>query len=358
MSRALGAVALACAAVTACGARSALPVPDSDSVFVGGDASSCTGVDVPVYPNVPNLYFVLDDSASMLDESKWENVRAAVSVLIDTIQTKARFGVAVFPPPLAQACAAGTEQMALRQGDTDGATAKAFLTATALTPSGGTPTAATFRALTPELRSARGPTYAILATDGGPNCSPTLPPCAVQDCTLNIDFFDQGGTMCPPNGTPNCCGMSGNQCLDGAATVQAIADLRAAGVPTYVMGIPGSLVYGPVLDQMAIAGGTALPGEPRYYAVNSSVASILGEAFTQIANDAMKSCTFYLEGTPDDPSKVNVYLDGTLVPSAGPNGWSQSGTTVTLQGVPCSEIQADGGTQPTVTVRQGCPTVR
>jgi von Willebrand factor type A domain len=356
--------ALLAGALAACGARSALPVPGPDSA----DAAACEGAEITVLPNVPNLYFVLDASGSMLQDSKWLNVRSVVASLIDRLGASARFGATAFPAPGPDTCAAGTERMPLTLGDTQGAVARAFLLATALTPQGGTPTATTFQSLLPKFQNTFGITTFILATDGGPNCgdpATTLAACQAGECcplaqcTSNTDGVTNSAGMqtCFPDRPPNCCATGAGGCLDGTAAAEAIGALRAIGIQTYVMGIPGSAPYGDVLDAMAVAGGTARTGEPRYYAVGSSDADALAASLGQIAEEAMKSCTFLLASAPVDDTKVNVYLDGTIVPSDGPNGWVQQGARVTLEGGSCSVIQADAAAPPTVRVTGGCPTV-
>ncbi|HZU82825.1 MAG TPA: vWA domain-containing protein [Polyangiaceae bacterium] len=367
------------AALPACGARTGLPVgqPDADAAPPPVDASNvvdataCTGTSVPVAPNVPNLYFVLDTSRSMAEavatsagqtgQSKWVNVRAAVANLIFDLGPSAQFGATVFPAPaVPDQCAPGVQVMALRPGDAFGATRDAFLAATAaLTPNGGTPTAATFVALEPMLANPDSPTYVILATDGGPNCdrSPNIS-CTIDQCTNNID----GVGPCTPTGPMNCCTRAAAGpvgCLDTTATANAIGALHTAGVKTYVMGIPGSAPYASVLDQMALAGGTARAAEPLYYRVDTADTAALGSTFAQIAAEAMKSCVLTLERAPRDPGALNVYVDGAVVPSDGANGWSVQGRKVTLEGASCASIQGGMGAAgaPTVRVLEGCPTV-
>jgi hypothetical protein len=361
MARVSGVVAMAALAGTplfACGARSWLPVETNTET---GDAATCKESDVPQLPKVPNLYFVLDISGSMASGNKWTNVRSAVASLIDQLGSEARFGATVFPAPGgSDQCAGGVEVMPLRLGDSQGATASAFLAATMLTPNGGTPTAATFRSLVPRLRDFPGVTVAILATDGGPNCDPDIATCSIDQCTSNIDGVQRCVAMAPAN----CCdptrsSQAGLGCLDSDATAQAVSDLLAAGVSTYVMGIPGSSPYGPVLDRLAIAGGTARAGQPRYYSVNTADESALASAFQAIAAEAMKTCLFVLGRAVANPNKVNVYVDGAITPNGGPNGWSLNGQTVALRGSTCTLIQsASGDTLPQVRVVEGCPTVR
>jgi len=350
--------ALIGATAAACGARTGLPSP-ADLGADGGSGPgsgppSCTGTEIPLELNVPDLYFVLDASGSMQEESKWTNVTAVVGALIAQLGPRARFGAAVFPEPLANECATGVEVMSLRLGDTAGAVASAFVNATTLTPVGGTPTAATLEALAPELEGFTHETFVILATDGGPNCDDALA-CGVDQCTSNID----GVPNCPVGGPANCCdpvsGAGGIGCLDGPRAVAAVAALAAGHVQTFVLGIPGSAPYASVLDELATAGGTARPNEPLYYRVDSADTTALGGALGEIAARATASCDFVLTRLPKDPGQVNVYVAGALVPQSGPDGWSLKGKQLALDGATCAAIQ--NGTALGVRVVEGCPTV-
>jgi hypothetical protein len=341
----------------ACGARTGLPT----------GAAACTGVPVGLVRQVPNLYFVLDRSGSMLEltspgatTTKWSVVQGDIADLIATLGDDARFGAAWFPAWFPEGtgfdpCAAGDEILAPRLGDgqrstVPGSTAAAFLAATDETPYGGTPTAATFLALTPELAGLEGHTFAILATDGGPNCNRSLT-CGIGQCTLNID-----GKCEPPDGTsPNCCsaGEDGSEsCLDGARTVAAVRALAAAGVPTFVIGVPGSEAYATILDQVAVAGGTARASEPFYYPVNTASSSSLVDALASIAARIAASCRLELVHATT-PGDTNVIVEGRIVPASGPDGWTLSGGVVTLLGATCDTVRAEGQK---VVVTEGCAT--
>jgi len=346
-------LALAAGTVVACGARTGLLVPlnTTDGGLAG---PACAGTEIPLDTNAPNLYFVLDGSTSMQEDSKWPNVRSAVATLITQLGPRAGFGAAVFPTQGADACTTGSEVMPVQAGDSQGATAAVFLAATSVTPMGGTPTAATLEALLPELTAFPQLTFAILATDGGPNCDAALS-CGVAECTSNLD----GAPGCPVGGPPNCCdhttGVGGQGCLDAAQTTQAVTALRAAGVETFVMGIPGSAPYAAVLDQLAIAGGGARASEPYYYRVDTSDTGALGAALAQIAAEAIASCTFTMTRAPANPDELNVYVDGTVVPKDGADGWSLAGMKVTLEGSTCNAIET--GAAQSVQVEEGCATV-
>jgi hypothetical protein len=351
-------VTLVVATIAACGARTGLTVPGVDAGSAdappGSDAPSCTGTEIPLDVNAPNLYFVLDASGSMNEQSKWTNVQAVVAQLITQLGPRARFGAAVFPAPLADECATGVEVMPMRLGDSQGATASAFMAATSLKPIGGTPTAATLEALLPELSAFPQATFAILATDGGPNCDAALA-CGADQCTSNMD----GQQGCPVGGPPNCCdpttGIGGLGCLDGPRAAQAVADLRSAGIETFVLGIPGSAPYAAVLDQLATAGGTARPSEPLYYRVDSADTSALGAAFAEIGAQITASCTFILQQAAQKADDVNVYVGGAIVPRDGPDGWTLDGKKLTLEGATCASLQ--NGSVLSVRVVEGCPTV-
>ena len=350
--------------LVACGARTGLVLPSSDGGTTGtppGDDAGCVGTSLSVDPNVPNLYFVLDVSSSMAEMDKWTNVRTVVGALITELGATAAFGAAVFPKHgSADTCATGDEVMPLRLGDSLGAAAASFLQATSFAPQGGTPTAATIEALTPDLVSFRGPTFVVLATDGGPNCDAALS-CDLESCTSNIDDVGcpaPGSSCCPPEG-PNCCvpaKVGGLGCLDGDRLAEAVAKLDALGVETFVLGIPGSAPYASVLDDAATAGGTARAAEPLYYRVDDADTGSLSAALAQIAAQTMASCVFTLAEEPVDPNEVNVSVRGSVVHASGPDGWSLGGAQLTLRGASCSAIQANGGAS-SLAVTQGCPTL-
>src|SRR5262249_55759339 len=145
----------------------------------------------------------------------------------------------------------------------------------ASSPAGGTPTAEALRRALDYFTKGEGATlkgnrYVLLATDGGPNCDSTLS-CTAATCTTNLD-----GTCSIPAGASCCDPQFGgaaarSRCLDDAGTEAQIKALETAGVHTFVVGIPGSEVYGDALDAFAIAGGEALTQGPRkYFAVAAS----------------------------------------------------------------------------------------
>src|SRR5262249_38165038 len=156
--------------------------------------------------------------------------------------------------------------------------------------------------------------------DGGPNCNAAAT-CDISECQENIEGCLPGETCCAM-GT-NCCAPGASagplSCIDHAASVEAVADIWAAGVKVYVVGIPGSAPYAKVLSDMALAGGAPQLGTPFYYAVDDL--SNLGFVLQSIAS-AEISCSYTLADPPTDPNYTNVYFDQDIVPSDAANGWT------------------------------------
>lgn len=321
------------------------------------DGGPCGCLEISLLTDQPNLYFVLDRSGSMLDSNKWGTVRQVVADVVQKIGPRAKFGVAVFSDPTGNGCTPGKEVMPVRVGDspagTPGTTTSLVIATTNVAANGGTPTAASITALTPNILGLPGRTFVILATDGGPNCNSSAM-CDANSCIANIE--DAGG--CPAGGPPNCCAGSSDaalNCLDAQPTLDAITTLKQANVPVYVIGIPGSAPYATLLDEMASAGGTARASEPKYYSVDTTDSAALEDALSQVAAKITASCSFPLSPPPQDPSLLNVYFDDVVVPKDPENGWSYDGSTLTLLGSACDEVTS--GKVLNLRVIAGCPTV-
>jgi hypothetical protein len=327
---------------------------------VGPDGGVCACADEPLAIDPPTLYFVLDRSGSMNDLNKWNTVRSVLESVAVQLGGRAAFGAAVFPDPATDGCVVGRQVYAPTPGDAVNgfpgpADRTLFYVLGHIDANGGTPTAGTLQALLPTLQGNHGKTYVILATDGGPNCNAKAS-CSASMCTWNIES-DYG---CTPTGT-DCCSPTAMPnspqlaCLDAQPTIDAVSAIAAAGIPVYVVGVPGSEPYAQLLDQLATSGGTARASEPLYYAVSTADEQALLAAMSQIAAKVTGSCTLTLNDAPPDPTLVNVFLDGSAIPQSGPNGWTLSGTTVTILGTSCQAI-LDGDVLD-VRVVAGCPTL-
>jgi hypothetical protein len=349
----------------------------------GGPDASCGNTTLAATPPNVNVLLVIDESGSMTDEppgfgvDKWTAMKSALRTSLGAASPSIAFGLELFPAaadpkkPIPLDCAGNCCEMPASPGITVPITAKSPGTRaieTALDASvaaGGTPTAeALRRALeyftTGAGKSLTGDRYVLLATDGGPDCDSTLS-CTAQECTTNLDGD------CPlPNGQ-SCCdpqfgGASArSRCLDASGTGAQIKALRAAGVRTFVVGIPGSEAYANALDGFAVAGGEATSsGSHKYFAVEAAGGiGALSGALETITKGVIMTCRLVLGSQPPDIHKLNVTVDGEPVPQAGPDGWevdtSVSPPAVVLKGATCADIEANGAQR--LKVQYGCPTL-
>jgi hypothetical protein len=323
------------------------------------DGTQCDCLDVPLYVDPPTMYFVLDRSGSMKNPDKWNQVRVVVGKIMRGLGPRSNFGAMMFPN-LTAGCSAGFEVMSVREGDppssgVDGPTTTFLLTATRVIPEGGTPTAATLAEARKKLTSVSGRRFIILATDGAPNCNSTAS-CNFDQCQPNIENFQN----CPRGGPFNCCappdGFREN-CNDGPATISEVAALKNLGIPVYVVGLPGAAPYATLLDQMAVAGGTANtnPSGPKYFAVNSASEAEILTALKKISAQITGSCVYDLKEPPANPGLVNVYMDDVVLPFEPVNGWTIDGKTVTLVGAACDRVK--NGDVLSVRIIAGCPRI-
>jgi hypothetical protein len=284
--------------------------------------------------------------------SKYHTARSAISSLLRRIGHRVRYGAAVFPSKLApDQCTAGEQILATERGDPVECVANGGVgprldglsdRLASYAPDGSTPTAATLEAIRPTLAELEGSTYVILMTDGAPNCN-FESRCPIFECTLNIEMASVSGINCddsfnccdPLNTGPNAPGY----CVDADATESVISALAEDGVSTYIVGMPGAEPYAMLLDRLAAAGGTARGAETDYYAVAD--ADELTEALSDIGTGIAISCSIDLEEPPEDPSRVNVYFDGELVPSDETDGWTWDGDLrIEVRGDACERLRS------------------
>lgn len=311
--------------------------------------------------DTPNIYFVFDRSGSMADlappayVTRYSAVHAAAVEMVGALGPLINVGAALFPR--GDVCGAGGEVMPITPGDppesdgSDGPTTALFRARTAAVPNGGTPISSTLEALLPVLAEAEGQTIVMLLTDGGPNCNAGIT-CAADECQPIVEGTCPLGEDCcsasHPTGGPELC-------IDREATVDSVAAIAALGIEVYVIGITGSETYEDVLNQMAVAGGTAQTGTDTQYHKVTEVAAI-GELFAKIAADAI-SCELPLSERPseEDMSLTNVYLDCELIPFDPVNGWGWlEGHEIWLHGDACDKLKS--GAVSAVHVAIGCPT--
>jgi hypothetical protein len=326
----------------------------------------------------PNLYFALDASGSMLEgiantedpavppgerflSYRYAVLATAVERLLERVGHRVSYGATLFPTADVT-CDAGEEILELTAGDavsfavsgeTGPVLERLMWSIRRRSPRGGTPVADTLRGLVPKL-TGRGDSYVFLITDGGPNCA--LGGCGPEACIPNIErqLITQTERCIAPL---NCCDGSlfgPDSCLDSAGSKSAVDALAEVGVRTFVIGMPGSEVYADVLDQLAESGGLARAESPKYYRVGDGDQLI--ETVSRLGRQVALGCSIELATPPPDAGLVNVYFDGTLVPSDPVDGWIfNNETTIQLTGEACRLLSTGEVLQADIVA--GCPIV-
>ncbi len=347
------------------------PGIDDCKSFEGLD--ECGVISVEASFSAANVLLVIDKSSSMDDQptgfelKKWEALKTALEPALQAVAEEMSFGLLLYPfgvdaeIPLDcfDGCCevptgAAAVQVPIEPGQSSVDGIMAALEASG--PGGGTPTAAALAAALDYFTvgdgaSLKGDRYVLLATDGGPNCNGSKT-CDADRCTPNLDG------ACPDG---NCCEGDGQYCLDDTAVVEQLEALAAAGVPTFVIGIPGTEAYGEYLSSFAVAGGVPNPDTPPdYYAVSAEGGvEALTQTFVDITTHLVRSCEIELGETPREKKLVNVAVDCEIVPFEDGAGWDISPdapSTLVLAGDACKNVKRNGARR--VDVVYGCQTVK
>ena len=272
----------------------------------------------------------------------WDDLGGAIAEVASARDDRVAFGLTVFPGPGAiEGAISGDAFCTARPpltlvvpaiGSADAIDSALRTPANAPLCAGGfTPTRAGLAAAASALGTS-GDGVLVLATDGAPNCGAGAPGC---ECTTASAFCGTLGTI---------------GCLDDDATLATITELRARGVRTYVVGIPGTEAYAGVLSRMAEAGGTARTGELAYYRADDATALL---AALGTISDREVSCRFALEAPPPDRMQVNVLLDDVPAPRDADWVLADDGRSIELVGDACDRLRA--GTLARVQFVFGCP---
>ena len=282
------------------------------------------------------VLLVLDNSGTMISSkmpsglTRWVEAMNAFDQVLPATDANLNWGLMLYPGPYTGSSSTGkctVGQVDVPVASSNGATVMAAYHARTLNDTNATPTTATINAAVAYLqqRTTANPKYIVLATDGEPNC-----------------------------GSP---GDTSVTTQTRTAAVNAIAASKTAGIPVFVVGICTSNTTGSTtLDQMADAGGQALPTSPKYYSANSQadLVAAMGQISGKIA-----SCLFTMTSAPPDPTNVAVkFSDGTLAlrDPTQTNGWEYTDSTnqkIQLFGPPCDSVM--NGTYTDVKILFGCP---
>jgi hypothetical protein len=362
------------------------------TVYLDAGDESCGATKAEADVKDVNVLLVIDKSGSMADTpagfatDKWTATRTALRAALDPVKGAISFGLELFPFDTAgripivgcggACCSMPAGAAAINIAVEPGTTAfqKILGAVASQDPGGATPMAAALKEAlayfsTGDGAKLAGGKYVVLATDGAPNCNEGLA-CDATKCTVNIDAAGKVGAPPCVAAATSCCvaAYSGSplQCLDDSATGTQIAALKAAGVTTFVIGIPGSESYASVLDAFAVAGGQAAATSPKYFAVSAAGgAASLTDAFKAITTKLVTACDLKLKSVPPDPTMLNVRIDNVPVPKAtaeggveaGADGWaldqSTSPPTLKLLGATCDKLKQNGANN--IQVLFGCP---
>jgi uncharacterized protein YegL len=297
------------------GGTSSPSVPLAPGAITMVAPSLCSTQTIDAYGSTPDMMIVLDRSLSMTLYNRWQPSKNAVQTITSEFERLVSFGLVMFPGMgstnpldllLGTGGCAGGEKVDVPMKVLN---AMAIAQATNGTQTMGlTPTGAGLgAALTalgdrkPGLDTMVKPGYVLLVTDGEPSCDPTISPDTIQQ----------------------------------DAAIMAVKALKAANIPTYVIGYQIDPMWQPLMNQLAMEGGTGM-----YHPAESSMQII--DTFRQITKDVVK-CSFELSMVPPNPKFVRVTIDKQTITLDAADGWVINGKTVTLQGGACATLKDGKG---------------
>lgn len=291
---------------------------DDEPVDTPPSAARPSAVGITYEQPAPNVLLLVDRSGSMAEPgacttspcpSKWQQLLALGGYLND-VKTRARLGLGVFPAPEDRDCGVSSELLVpiSQAANID----QQILNAVAdLGPGGRTPIAAALAAVgqSGALDDPARDNVVVLLTDGMPNCA----------CE------------------------SDSEC-ERSEAVAAVEALRNRNVPIRVdvVGFGESAdVASETLSAMAMAAGTDLPGDVKYFRA-STIEELIARLYQVAAG--LAPCRFSLDDRPA-PDDLVVHLDDTEVaacenaPCGAGYTYDTTQGTVELYGASCAAIR-------------------
>ena len=278
------------------------------------------------------------------DDSRWDVFRARLGEALTTLADSTSAGLMHYP--FTFACPSTTADVAIAPLSSSRGPITSALAD--LVPEGITPTHdAVVNALAILRASPAERRYLVLATDGAASS------CLGCDAGCSFSELDR----------------------DNEELVATIATAADEGIPTFVIGVPGSQSYRGILSRMATGAGTARAGcsdaGPVYCHHDLTDPSLdfgtaLRDALASIG-EAVVSCEYEIPPNPDgsfDETRVNVRIvedDGSEDvigrDATRANGWdySDDGERIILHGGACDRAEALRGGR--IDVLFGCPTL-
>lgn len=330
------------------------------------DGTSCGETALVATRRQVNVLVLLDRSLSMTEAispadptTRWESMRNALATAMTKVSDHVAFGLKVFPDADASSeCGVLSRVPEVEIGLGSASISAIDQAITKAIPNGGTPITAALDWAAQYFATGQGSQLVgdrviLLATDGAPNCNEQAT-CDAASCITNIDH---------PEFTDNLCTGFPSKCLDSLNAKAKVAAILGQPIPvrTVVVGIPGSdkPAYSTILDSLGSVGGLPNPAQNLdYYAVNAEQGAVgLSETLVQITTQLIVTCKLELTSQPPDPTLLNVYVDGRVVPLNATDGWSldlsTTPPTVLLKGATCSALESKGAQS--LSVKYGCP---
>lgn len=297
---------------------------DANTCVPGGE---CGSQEATVEAVPPNLLVVLDRSCSMTEavanQTKWDIAVAALTTMTTTFAGDIRFGLNLFPDKTPDSCAQTEVPVPIGPGTEQ---AIQDLLAAAL--------------VNGDLYFPNGPCVTNIDT-------------AMEQAAADLALQDpnrQSYVLLLTDGKQAGCDAAGGD----PGTTQIITDLWANQVGTFVLGF-GNGIDADQMNAFADAGGVPnADPQQRYYQAEDQAS--LDAVLTTIAT-ATLGCTFSLDETPPDASKIFVFFDNTesiARDATHMQGWDYDPATnqVTFYGDDCQQLK--DGTVTDVDVVFGC----
>lgn len=283
--------------------------PETKLCVPGG----CNAQEIVAQAVPPNLLIVLDRSCSMTNavgnSTKWDIAVAALNKMTADFNGKIRFGMTLFPDIAGGDCGQGAIPIPVGDGNEmaiQDLLTKSLVKADKYFPDGpcvtNIDTAMLQASGEPAFGAVDRDSYALLVSDGKQSAS--------------------------------CGGNAGD-----VKTEQYIADLLAAGVPTFVIGFAVG-VDSAQMDKFAAAGGVPANGATKFYDAADQVS--LDAALKTIAAKTL-SCSYALASTPPSADEIFVFLNDMKVQKdpTHMSGWDYDPATnqVIFYGQSCDDLK-------------------
>lgn len=281
------------------------------------DNGECAQQNFVLASKPADVLLVLDRSKSMIEhtvppdnKTRWDAVVAGLTSVITATDASVSWGLKFFPEGEGSECTALTDMIPAEIAPGNAAKVNGLITST-MALGNGTPTGDAINKATAYLTK-RGASnqFIVLATDGQPSCP-------------------SGGDAAQ------------------AFAVQAITAAKAAGFPTYVIGVVDPVAdksTPPRLNAMAEAGGTSISDNPIADKFFQAYSQEQLTAALQAVTGQVASCVFEFDKKPPDETNIAVKVNGALVTQdkTKVEGWDYTSDQymgLELHGEACKQVK-------------------